>query len=138
LLAVSRPVQSPAAGPPGQPDFVNAAVLLETELSPQALRTRLRELEAELGRVRGPDRYAPRPIDMDIVLYDSLVLQTPDISLPDPDLVVRPDLAVTISEVDPLAVHPVTAERLADLARRIGGGVTPRPDIRLSVGGGTS
>lgn len=138
ILAASRVYQSAAAGPPGQPDFVNAAVLLETDLAPEALRARLRQIEAGLGRVRVDDKYAPRPIDLDLVLYDDLVMDTAPLSLPDPDLLVRPYLAVTIAELDPIGVHPVTGESLAAIAARLGGAalLVPRPDIDL--GGGTA
>ena len=137
MVAVSRAFQSAAAGPAGQPDFVNAAVLLETELTPEMLRARLRHVEAELGRVRA-DRYAPRPIDLDLVLYDRVVMDTANLTLPDPDLLVQPYLAATVAELDPSALHPVTREPLADVAARLGGTarLTPRPDIDL--GGGTS
>ena len=133
LLAVSRAYQSPADGPAGQPDFVNVSVLLETELSPEGLRARLRELEAELGRVRTADKFAPRPIDLDTVLYDALVKETRDFTLPDPDLLVRPDLAVTLAELDPEAVHPLTQEPLSSLAARLARDLTPRPDIDLAL-----
>ena len=138
IVAVSRAFQSAASGPAGQPDFVNAAVLLETELTPETLRARLRHIEAELGRVRVADRYAPRSIDLDLVLYDRVVMDTAELTLPDPDLLVRPYLAATVAELDPSAVHPVTREPLADVAARLGGTarLTPRPDIDL--GGGTS
>jgi len=132
---VSRAYQSAAAGPPGQPDFVNAAVLFETDLAPEALRERLRRIEAELGRVRVEDKFAPRSIDLDLVLYDDVVMDTPGLSLPDPDLLLRPYLAVTIAEVDPAGLHPVTGEPLAEIAARLGGAVhlTHRPDIDLSL-----
>ena len=138
IEAVSRAFESAAAGPAGQPDFVNAAVLLETELTPEILRARLRIFETELGRVRVADRYAPRPIDLDLVLYDRVVMDTAELTLPDPDLLFEPYLAATVAELDPSALHPVTQEPLADVAARLGGTarLTPRPDIDL--GGGTS
>lgn len=139
VLAVSRAYQSAAVGPAAQPDFVNAAVLLETDLSPEALRAQLRRIEASLGRVRGADRYAPRPIDLDTVLFDDLVSETAEYTLPDPELLLRPYLAVTVAELDPAAVHPQTGERLADLAARLNrpGTLTPRADIDLEHGSGS-
>ena len=135
VLGVSRAYQSPAAGPAGQPDFVNAAVLLETDLAPELLRTRLRRVEAELGRRRTADRFAPRPIDLDTVLYDDLVVETPEYTLPDPELLHRPYLAAIVAELDPAALHPVTKERLRDLAARLGGaaGLVERADIDLGL-----
>ncbi|MDX1503828.1 MAG: 2-amino-4-hydroxy-6-hydroxymethyldihydropteridine diphosphokinase, partial [Thermoanaerobaculia bacterium] len=68
LLALSRVWETPPVGAPGTPSFLNAAVLLSTRLGPAELRRRLRELEAALGRRRGPARNAPRTIDLDLVL----------------------------------------------------------------------
>lgn len=139
VVAISQVYQSPAAGPSGQPDFVNAAAALETELSPGALRQRLREIEADLGRIRRPDRFAPRPIDLDIALYDDSVGQVGDLTLPDPDLLVRPYLAVTVAELDRTARHPVTGERFSEIAERLRGSgeLTARPDIVTEPGAAT-
>ncbi|HKY84620.1 MAG TPA: 2-amino-4-hydroxy-6-hydroxymethyldihydropteridine diphosphokinase [Anaerolineales bacterium] len=133
VVAASRVYASPAAGPPGQPDFLNAAVLLETEIAPEDLRARLRRVETDLGRVRTEDRYAPRPIDLDLVLYDDLVVEGPGLRLPDPDLPTRGYLAVTAAEVDPERRHPVTGETLATMATRLvsAARLTARPDIIL-------
>jgi 2-amino-4-hydroxy-6-hydroxymethyldihydropteridine diphosphokinase len=136
ILAVSQAYGSAAVGPPGQPDFVNAAVLIEMDRSPEELRRLLRRIEADLGRVRVEDKFAPRPIDLDLALYGDLVEQTAELTLADPDLLVRPYLAATVAELDPDAVHPVTHERLADIAARLGtSGLTPRPDIELRGAG---
>lgn len=136
ILAVSRVYQSAAEGPAGQPDFVNAAVLVETALTPVELRERLRQIESELGRVRVADKYAPRPIDLDLVLYDEVIREGPQVRLPDPDLLVRPYLAVTVAELDPRARHPVTREPLSGLASRLADGarLIPRPDVVLEAG----
>jgi len=133
IRAVSQAYQSAAAGPAGQPDFVNAAALLETDLSPAALHRELRRIEADLGRRRSADRYAARSIDLDLVLYNDLIEETEDMVLPDPDLLRRPYLAQTMAEVDPGAIHPVTGVTLAENARLLGGasGLTRRPDIAL-------
>lgn len=126
---------SPAFGPPGQPDFLNAAALVETELPPLAVRDRLREIESALGRVRTSDRYAPRPIDLDLILFDDLVIDTPPLRLPDPDLLERAYLAVTAAELDPTLPHPETGEPLGALAGRLAAraALTPRPDVSLSI-----
>lgn len=132
MQAVSAVYASPAAGPPGQPGFLNAAARLETDLAPEEVRVRLRKVEADLGRVRTSDRYAPRPIDLDLVLYDDLV--SPSLRIPDPDLLERPYLAVVASELDPVFPHPVTREPLGALAARLakGADLTRRPDVNLT------
>lgn len=133
VTAVSQPLQSSAIGPGGQPDFVNAAVGLETNLSPGRLRSRLRQIEAELGRRRSEDKYAPRPIDIDLVLYDDFIHEGAEGAVPDPDLLTRAYLATTVAELDPGAEHPLTHETMGEIAARLGGDaqLVPRLDIDL-------
>jgi 2-amino-4-hydroxy-6-hydroxymethyldihydropteridine diphosphokinase len=134
IVGLSAVYASPAVGPAGQPDFVNAAVLLETSLAPDVLRRRLRRLEADMGRVRTGDRFAPRPIDLDLVLYNDLVSLEPALPLPDPDLLERAYLAVTIAELDPARPHPVTGEPLREIADRLrrGTSLARRDDLDLA------
>ncbi len=108
-------------------------MLLETKIAPEELHSRLRRIESDLGRIRTADRYAPRPIDLDLVLYDDIVIEGPDHRLPDPDLLTRAYLAVTVAELDPARRHPLTGEPLATLAARLSsqGMPTLRPDVRL-------
>ena len=133
VQTVSRVYQSRAAGPPGQPDFLNAAILIDTELTPEELRWRLRGIESDLGRVRTEDRYAARPIDLDLVLYDDLIADDAPARLPDPELLVRAYLAVTIAELAPELRHPLSGETLATIAGRLSpaAGLTVRPDVVL-------
>ena len=134
IAGISGVYASPAVGPEGQPDFLNAAVLVVTDLEPQAVRDRLRRIEADLGRVRVADRYAARPVDLDLVLYDNQILNTPPLRIPDPDLLDRGYLAVTISELDPDFIHPETGETLGEIAARLRAesGIVHRPEIHLT------
>jgi 2-amino-4-hydroxy-6-hydroxymethyldihydropteridine diphosphokinase len=127
--------QNPAIGPQPRPDFLNAAVLVESELSPLEIRGHLRDIEAELGRVRSDDKYAPRTIDLDLCLLGSTILNTPELVLPDPDLLSRAFLAVTMAELAPGFPHPITKEPLADIASRLrpGANLTPRPDVHIQA-----
>lgn len=83
-------------GPPGQPLFWNAGFLIETELDAAALKTWLRELEAERGRVRTADRYAPRTLDLDEIARDGRVT--------DPDVTERAYLREILAELTDRAV----------------------------------
>ena len=74
LLAESAFVQTEAIGRPHDPPFLNGAVLIETQMDADALKRWLRELEAQLGRRRGPDRCAPRTIDLDIVVLNGEIV----------------------------------------------------------------
>jgi 2-amino-4-hydroxy-6-hydroxymethyldihydropteridine diphosphokinase len=104
VRAASRFYRTPALGPGGQPTdgpaFVNGVVRVETERQPHRLRDLLRRIEVREGRLRGADRYAPRPLDLDILLYGQITLQSPDLVLPDPDVLKRPFLARCLLEID--------------------------------------
>ena len=96
--------------------FLNGVWRITTDLSARELKTTvLRWIESELGRVRSVDRYAPRTIDLDILLYGDLVINEPNLRLPDPDIRTRPFIAVPLLELSPDLVLPDTGERLADL-----------------------
>ncbi len=122
---VSRVWQTPPYGTQGAP-FLNAAAAIETSLPADALKEEvLRPIEAALGRARGPDKFAPRPIDLDILLYGARLLE--------PDVWERPHLAVPLAEILPDYENPRTGEPLADAARRLlpPNGFFLRPDVVL-------
>jgi 2-amino-4-hydroxy-6-hydroxymethyldihydropteridine diphosphokinase len=101
---------------PRQPAFLNGVWRLDTDLEPRPLKfDLLRPIEAELGRVRSADKDAPRPIDLDLVLYGGRVVCEPDLRLPDPEIRRRPFVAVPLLELAPELVLPDSTERLADL-----------------------
>jgi 2-amino-4-hydroxy-6-hydroxymethyldihydropteridine diphosphokinase len=135
ILACSAVYQNPAIGPAPQPDFLNSAVLLETRLTPHALRAELRSLEERLGRRRGPDRCAPRTIDIDLVLYGSRTLQEAGMALPDPGLLIHPHIAIPLAELDPDHRHPVSGESLGSIAERLRplAVLIPRPEVTLQM-----
>ena len=131
LIGVSMVYQNPAIGPSPAPIFLNAAALVETDLTAGEIRDRLRRIEADLGRIRTADKYAPRVIDLDLCLLGSQVVETPELKLPDPDVLTRPHLAVTLAELAPDFPHPVTGEPLGAIAERLrpGADFRPRPDV---------
>ena len=107
VKAISTVYSTEPVGPPGQPPYYNCVVEIETDLAPRDLKFKmLRRIESELGRTRGIDRFAARTIDLDLVLYDDLVMATEDLTLPDPDILVRPFLAIPLQELAPGLVLP--------------------------------
>ena len=118
-LRVSSAWATAPVGPPGQPPFVNAALWLETSLGPAGLKRELRGVESRLGRVRTADRFAPRPIDLDLVAYGDLELAVDGEVLPDPDLLRYAHIAAPAAEVAPDWIHVGTGERLAAIADRL-------------------
>ena len=131
LRAVSNVYQNPAVGPRPQPDFLNAAVMLETDLTLPEIRSRLRRIENDLGRVRTSDRYAPRTIDLDVSLLGDRVVEEGDTHVPDPDILRRAYLAVTLAELEPRFQHPVTQQTLAAIANQLRplASLTSRKDV---------
>jgi 2-amino-4-hydroxy-6-hydroxymethyldihydropteridine diphosphokinase len=120
---------------PAGSNFLNAAVLLETDLSPRDLYDQaIAAIEQRLGRIRDPhDKNAPRTIDIDLSLFNHHVLEFAGRRIPDPDIVKRPFVAVPLAELEPDYVHPTEGRRLADIASRCASnsGLRPRPDVRL-------
>lgn len=134
IRKVSQVYQSPPLARPGQPDFLNGAVLLETGLDLLSLRDTLRALETELGRVRGPDPHAARSIDIDLCLFGARIEREP-IEIPAADLLEHAHVAVPISELDPEFPHPLTGELLGAIAARLarGAGLRRRDDVSLTA-----
>ena len=107
VRAVSRFYRTPAWGREDQPDFINAVALLETSLTPRALLERLLEVETEFGRHR-PDgeRWGPRTLDLDLLLYGDAVIDEPGLRVPHPHLHERAFALVPLLEVLPEARIP--------------------------------
>lgn len=97
---------APIGGPAGQAEFVNAAARIETTLSPLQLLAVLREVEAELGRQRR-QRWAARRVDLDLLLFDDLVLRTSEVELPHPRMAFRRFVLEPAADVAADLVHPV-------------------------------
>lgn len=135
LVGVSEVYETKAYGPAGQPDFLNAAVELHSEQSAAELRLSLRQLEDQLGRDRSDDRYAPRPIDLDLCLFDNLIAEREDLTLPHPDLLERAYLARSLADLAPDLEHPISGETMQALADRLApqGRYRPRPDVRAGI-----
>lgn len=88
-----------------QPEFLNTVVEVSTTLSPRRLLARLLEIEDELGRVRG-ERWGPRVIDLDLLLYDNAEIFTGDLAVPHPRLKERAFVVVPLAELTPDLVLP--------------------------------
>ena len=101
-----------------QPDFLNAVLTGLTDLAPHPLLARLKEVEWTLGR-RPTVRYGPRVIDLDILLYDDLCLDTPDLVIPHPRMHERAFVLVPLADLAPDAWHPCQKQRIRDLAAQV-------------------
>jgi 2-amino-4-hydroxy-6-hydroxymethyldihydropteridine diphosphokinase len=132
LRGVSTFYRTPALGRPSDPPFVNGVVELRGALSPAGLQALLRRIEEAEGRRRGADRFAPRPIDLDLLLHGDAVSASPE--LPHPDVARRRFVAVPLLELAPELVLPGSGARLADLARELPPyPMEPLPDLSRAL-----
>ena len=128
VLAVSPWYRSPAVGGVGpQPEFLNLAVRIATDLPPRALREACRRTEEACGRRRVADRYAPRTMDVDVVWMGDLVLDLDTWRLPDPQLASEAFVLVPCADVLPEAIHPELHRTLATLCEDLA------PDRRAAL-----
>lgn len=114
VLAKSRVYETPPWGYADQPAFLNMAVQAETDLTPEALLRRLKQIEVEVGR-QPSFRYGPRQIDLDILFYDDLVLESDVLTVPHPRLHERAFVLVPLLDLAPEWMHPVLGKSVASL-----------------------
>ena len=103
-----------------QPAFVNMAIEIETELDPQGLLTLLKRIEKEMGR-QETARWGPRIIDLDILIYDEIVLQNDALTIPHPLMHEREFVLGPLSEIAKDLLHPVLKKKISDLLRDVQG-----------------
>ncbi len=122
LLRASRLYRTPAWGITAQADFVNAVAMIETTLAPSALLAQLLRIEHAAGRDRradGSDRWGPRILDLDLLLYGDAIIDLPGLKVPHPHLHERAFVLVPLLEIAPLVRIPgrgAAADLLATMA----------------------
>ncbi|HHD11421.1 MAG TPA: 2-amino-4-hydroxy-6-hydroxymethyldihydropteridine diphosphokinase [Deltaproteobacteria bacterium] len=103
-------------GRKGQPDFINAAAQLETELAPFELLGVLKNIEVELGREEG-ERWGPRVIDLDIILWEDKIIDNRELKIPHPQMHRRKFVLIPLCEIAPEWVHPVMGKTVKELLK---------------------
>ncbi|AGN87223.1 2-amino-4-hydroxy-6-hydroxymethyldihydropteridine diphosphokinase [Enterobacter sp. R4-368] len=101
IVAVSSLYRTPPLGPPDQPDYLNAAVALETDLTPETLLDHTQRIELQQGRVRKAERWGPRTLDLDIMLFGNLTLNTERLTVPHYDMKNRGFMLWPLFEIAP-------------------------------------
>lgn len=106
VRSVSPVYRTAPWGRGGQPDFLNAVAGLETQRSPQALLAALLAIETDLGRVRDGERWGPRKIDLDLLVFGDRVVDEPGLRLPHPRLIERAFVLIPLADLAPDLVVP--------------------------------
>lgn len=135
LVAISTVYLTEAVGRTEQPPYYNCVVEIETEAPPADIKFGLlRGIENKLGRQRTADKYAPRTIDLDLIVYGDLTLDAEGIKLPDPEILERPFLAIPLSELAPDLVLAGYGLRIGEVAAKLPpDGMQPLPDYTKSL-----
>ena len=117
LLARSSWYKTKAVGPP-QPDYLNGCAILQVEIAPQLLLFVLLQIENQFGRTR-QERWGPRALDLDLLLYDNLILDTPNLHIPHPRMRERGFVLVPLAEIAPDWVEPVSNCTIKELVKKV-------------------
>ncbi len=118
LTAESTVIETEPWGYEDQADFLNQVVSGDTDLTPEDLLKELKSIEYRMGRTPS-FRYGPRLIDLDLLYYDDLIQDRPDLTIPHPQLHVREFVLRPLAEVDPDWVHPVFKKTNLELLKAL-------------------
>lgn len=118
LVQVAPLLETEPVGGPPQGSYLNTVLELDTRLTPHELLAALQGIERRLGRTPSTVRWAPRPIDLDLLLYDDLVLEEPGLRVPHPRMHERRFVLQPLCQLAPDLVHPVLRQPVAALLER--------------------
>lgn len=118
IVAISSFYRTPPLGPQDQPDYLNAAVALETTLEPEALLDHTQRIELQQGRVRKAERWGPRTLDLDIMLFGDRVINSERLTVPHYDMKNRGFMLWPLAEIAPQLTFP-DGESLTALLQRL-------------------
>jgi 2-amino-4-hydroxy-6-hydroxymethyldihydropteridine diphosphokinase len=118
VIAVSSWYTTAPIGPP-QPDYLNGCTMLQTSLAPLELLNVLHSIELEFGRVR-QEIWGARTLDLDLLLYDYLIIDLPSLQVPHPRMTERAFVLVPLAEIAPNAIEPKSGQSIVTLCNQLG------------------
>lgn len=118
IVAVSPFYRTPPLGPQDQPDYLNAAVALETTLAPETLLDHTQRIELQQGRERKAHRWGPRTLDLDIMLYGDRQIATPRLTVPHYDMKNRAFMLLPLAQIAPDLRFP-DGDTLSDILAKL-------------------
>jgi 2-amino-4-hydroxy-6-hydroxymethyldihydropteridine diphosphokinase len=114
ISVTSALCESEAWGKKDQPDFLNIALMVETYQEPHELMKNLIAIEEKMGRIR-KEKWGPRLIDIDILFYGKLSIQTPGLVIPHPEIQNRKFVLLNLCALDPTFIHPALNKKMSEL-----------------------
>jgi 2-amino-4-hydroxy-6-hydroxymethyldihydropteridine diphosphokinase len=117
LIAVSRWYLTAPIGPP-QPDYLNGCATIETSLDAEAVLSVLQEIESDFGRVR-QERWGARTLDLDLLLYDKLIINLPTLQVPHLRMLERAFVMVPLAEIAPDSIDPRSGQSILTLCNQL-------------------
>ena len=118
IVSKSLLYQTTPVGHIKQDWFVNSVIKIDTQLSPKELLSALLNIESEMGRVRR-EKWGPRVIDLDLLLYDNLILNQEGITLPHPEIQKRKFVLVPLNEIEENLIHPIQKKTVKTLLHEL-------------------
>jgi 2-amino-4-hydroxy-6-hydroxymethyldihydropteridine diphosphokinase len=120
VLLKSEIYETEAWGYKSNNKYLNMAICISTELLPEALLDGLKKTERKMGRKESVGGYTDRPIDIDIIFYDDLVISTPEITIPHPHMESRRFVLEPLNDIAPEYIHPVLNKTVLKLLKNMG------------------
>jgi 2-amino-4-hydroxy-6-hydroxymethyldihydropteridine diphosphokinase len=118
IVKPSSMIETEPWGVREQPKFMNMAVEVTTDLLPDQLLRKLKDVEAELGRTK-TTRWGPRIIDLDILFYNDMVMSSPELEIPHPHMHEREFVLISLCEIAPDKIHPVLKKSVREMLNEL-------------------
>jgi len=115
IIKTSDVFETPPFGVTNQPRFLNACILIETDISPLTLLEKLKRIEKQIGRIQR-FKWGPREIDLDIVFYDEQIINEPSLKIPHPHMHERPFVLISLNQISPKWTHPTLKKTVEEMS----------------------